>query len=264
MNRPERTISCSEGCGATIVERLVPVATFGGRNVDYWVSEWDGADCLNCRAAREARRKHAEDEKRTEENWSKLMEMLGGAEPAERCTLELATKTFSDQKKAALLIAKNFNALTDSVFFYGPVGTGKSHLAIGIGLDQVRRGYSVAYFTPRSLNREFRRYQLDADKEKKFLRSLCMVDVLIVDELGIGNATEFAQESLQEIIDGRRKNYRNGLVFTSNLNLDDLAKAFRSSRISDRLFGACQQVKVEGPSYRKKPKVKVTHDALAD
>lgn len=245
LTTPQRTRSCAQNCGAQVTElrRMI-----GGFSV--WDGPWDGPDCPTC-AEKLLKAAHDEqDARRVADNRTRLVEMLGGPQPLKECTIEIAKATFAADKKEAVLSASGFNPLMHNLYFFGPVGTGKSHLAMAIAIDQCNRGRSVAYFTPRSLNREFRRFQLDAEKEKKFLKSLWMVDVFVLDELGIGNATEFALESLQEIIDGRRKNYRNGAVFTSNLDLDQLAKAWLSNRISDRLFGNCKQVFLGGESFR--------------
>jgi DNA replication protein DnaC len=240
-----RLRECAQSCGEKVVETYRMAGGSG-----FWVADWGGPNCPACEEKVRARAEEIERAKVEKENRVRLTLMIGGPQPFEEMTIERAMETFAPTKREAVLAAKGFNPLTDNLYFYGPVGTGKSHLAMAIAIEQCNRGRSVAYFTPRSLNREFRRFQLDADKERKFLRFLWLVDVFVLDEVGIGNATEFALESLQEIIDGRKKNYKNGAVFTSNLNLDQLAAHFQSERISDRLFGNCQQIFVSGESYR--------------
>lgn len=253
---PTRSKACARGCGATTIETWVETKSFGGqaRAFGYWVSDWTGDDCPACTKKIEdakAAKKAAEER---EVAIKRLIDQLGGPAPLTTFTLAIAVDTFTLEKQKAVEAAVNFDPMNESLFFYGPCGTGKSHLAIGIAIDQVNKGRSVEYFTPKSLNREFKRYQLDAELEKKFLRRLWMADVFILDELGVRAETAFGQEGLQEIMDGRAKNDREGMVFTTNIDLDEMSRAFGSVRIPDRIRGACRQIFVDGDSFRDRKK----------
>jgi len=247
-----RSKACAAGCGATVLERQIVVeGTHGYQPLVSWEDDWGTPDCPNCRDKKAASSRLELARRQITERLALLEKMLGGPEPLESCTLEKAQDTFSFDKSKAIEAAVKFDPVNENLFFFGPNGSGKSHLAIGIAIDQCRKGASVAYFTPKTLRREFIRVQNDAAAERKLMERLSLVDVFVLDELGVKPETAFSLEALQEVIDGRRKNYRHGMVFTSNLNLDDLGVAFGDRRIPDRLFGACRQLKMDGPSFRR-------------
>ena len=65
----------------------------------------------------------------------------------------------------------------------GPSGTGKTHVALGLGLAACQKGLPVAFVTAAALVNEL----MEARDEKRLLRrqrQLAKVKLLIIDELG--------------------------------------------------------------------------------
>ena len=88
-----------------------------------------------------------------------------------------------------------------------------------------------------------------------FLREdlgLTALPVLVIDDLGIGRDTEFAFQTLYEIVDGRYMAMKGGLIVTSNLSLDDLAAKLGDDRIPSRLASMCKVIRMTGADKRVK------------
>jgi DNA replication protein DnaC len=245
-----RTKTCL-GCEATVQETYVGVGAFG-----YWFQDvWTDPDrCPRCGII-EAGKKAQEDEEKLKaakarlhaSQREKFLKMFGGQKPVDEYTFD---KFDPVMNLPAFQRAKNFNPLSENLFFYGTTGIGKTHLAVALAREQFERGYDVLFFRVPDLMREFRR-NLDADKEDALLKRLITTPILVIDDFGVGKATEYVIERLHEVIDGRQNDYRNGLVITSNLSLNGIAETFKD-RIADRLNGLCELIKLEGQSHRKR------------
>lgn len=129
-----------------------------------------------------------------------------------------------------------------NIYLHGVCGTGKTHLAGAIARKNIEAGRSVEIHKPTEIMRMFRRK--DADEEERMLKKLAGQEVLVIDDLGVGKATEFANQILYEIIDMRINNYRNGLVITSNLSLAEFADKCGDDRLPSRIKGLCRIVPI--------------------
>lgn len=138
-----------------------------------------------------------------------------------------------------------------NLYLHGPCGTGKTHLGFAIAKKFLESGQDVAVYKPTDIMRLFRRK--DAEEEDKQLARMAKHDVLVIDDLGVGKATEFANQILYEIIDLRIMNYRHGLVITSNLSLQQFAEKVGDDRLPSRIAGMCEVVEItSGKDWRIK------------
>ncbi len=112
----------------------------------------------------------------------------------------------------------------------GSTGTGKTHLAIALGLAACRQGRRVRFFTAGALVHRLqelqKQYQLD-----RFLGQLDKVDLLICDELGYLSFSRSGAELLFQIFADRYE--RSSLLITSNLAFSDWGPGL-SGRTHDR------------------------------
>jgi DNA replication protein DnaC len=104
------------------------------------------------------------------------------------------------------------------LWFDGPVGTGKTSLAILLAKAAKDAGRSYAvYPVPRLLAEIKRTFDRDAsDTYLGFFRRLCTVDVLVLDDLGAEKQTEWVLEQLYSIVNERWQDQRS-IVVTTNI-----------------------------------------------
>ena len=139
----------------------------------------------------------------------------------------------------------------------GSYGCGKTHLAAAIANTCVEFGMQTIFLTVPDLL-DWLRYSydsIDQTFEQRF-EELRNVSLLVLDDLGAHNATNWAAEKLFQIVDYR---YIRKLptVVTTNLDLEDLDDRIRS-RLQDPDLVTC--VRITAPDYRTP--VKETRDPL--
>jgi DNA replication protein DnaC len=144
-----------------------------------------------------------------------------------------------------------------NVIFVGTCGTGKTHLAISLGLAACRQGRRVRFFTAAALVNRLeeaqKQYQLD-----RFLTQLDRADLLICDELGYLSFSRGGAELLFQLFADRYE--RRSLLLTSNLGFGDWGQVFQGERMTaallDRLTHRCHIFEMNGESYRFRESMK--------
>ena len=121
------------------------------------------------------------------------------------------------------------------LWFDGPVGTGKTSLAILLAKAAKDAGRSYAvYPVPRLLAEIKRTFDRDAsDSYLGFFRRLCSVDLLVLDDLGAEKQTEWVLEQLYSIVNERWQD-RRSVVVTTNIPDPDPESAGRMLHSSAR------------------------------
>jgi DNA replication protein DnaC len=138
-----------------------------------------------------------------------------------------------------------------NVIALGNSGTGKTHIALGLGLAACRKGLSVGFITAAALVHEL----MEARDEKRLLRlqkQLAKYHLLIIDELGFVPLSKTGAELLFEIFSQRYE--RGSILVTSNLPFDEWTEIFGSERLTgallDRLTHHVHILEMNGESYR--------------
>lgn len=131
----------------------------------------------------------------------------------------------------------------------GSVGTGKSHLAIGVLAEVVRAGRSGLWVHVPSLLREWRASfdRRGEATEEQLLDLLSAPDVLVLDEVG-ADRSEWALSTLSMLVDER---YRSAGALIVTGNCATLAAGI-GERGADRFDELGATVALTGPSYRAK------------
>jgi DNA replication protein DnaC len=139
----------------------------------------------------------------------------------------------------------------ENVIALGNSGTGKTHLALGLGLAACQRGMSVGFTTAAALVHEL----LEARDERRLLRlqkQLVAYKLLIIDELGFVPLSKSGAELLFEIFSQRYE--RGSTLVTSNLPFDEWTEILGSERLTgallDRLTHHVHILEMNGESYR--------------
>jgi len=132
----------------------------------------------------------------------------------------------------------------------GPPGSGKTHLALSIAWSWLERGKTVLYYQVESLmdslSKGYRIWESgNPDGYQSILAFTLNASLLILDDFGVEQPTEWAATKLDQIIDDRYLN-KKPLIITSNLALDRL-----SPRVADRLREGTL-IQLKGESFRKK------------
>lgn len=142
-------------------------------------------------------------------------------------------------------------AAAEPVIFAGPVGTGKTHLAIALGVEATTHRYRVRFFRADDLVRTLIEAR-DEQAVDKLLRQLERVDGLIVDELGFVPFDRTGAELLFNLL-ARRYQHR-ATVVTTNLAFGEWSKVFGDEKLTaallDRLGERAHVIPTSGPSYR--------------
>jgi DNA replication protein DnaC len=139
----------------------------------------------------------------------------------------------------------------ENVIALGPSGTGKTHIALGLGLAACQKGLAVGFITAAALVHEL----MEARDERRLLRlqkQLVRHKLLIIDELGFVPLSKTGAELLFETISQR---YEQGaILITSNLPFDEWTEIFGSERLTgallDRLTHHVNILEMNGESYR--------------
>lgn len=123
-----------------------------------------------------------------------------------------------------------------SILMLGDVGTGKTHLASAIGNQILRETkYSVLYITASSIIRYVKNsFNKDSEySESDAYHYFAKPHLLIIDEVGVQNATEFELTVMFEVINLRYEEMKPTMVI-SNRGIADLPK-YLGDRVVDRL-----------------------------
>jgi DNA replication protein DnaC len=208
-----------------------------------WRSQLNDGLCPACYAVRKANR---EKQQRSHALRNEFIRLLGGEKPYREFTFERFRITPGNQ--VAFETARRFDWSRDNLYLWGPCGVGKTHLAYAAARFCFEEGHSMMIATPPQLSRKVR--MKDPDQEQAALDRFVEVQVLVLDDLGMGHETAFARQTLQEILTGRDFNDRAGLILTSRYSLDQLAAKLADDSIPSRLAGMCRRIEIQGSDGR--------------
>ena len=125
------------------------------------------------------------------------------------------------------LARSEYVARRENIIAVGNSGTGKTHIALALGLAACQKGLSVGFITAAALVHEL----IEARDEKRLLRLQRQVagyKLLIIDELGYVPLSQTGAELLFEVFSQRYE--RSSTMVTSNLPFDEWTGVFASER----------------------------------
>lgn len=157
------------------------------------------------------------------------------------------------RKRFKELKTLNFIAEGRNVILAGNPGTGKTHMAIGLGIDACNMGYKVYFATVPSLINELKESKSDK-KLYTFEKRFEKYDLIIADELGYISFDKEGSELLFTFLSLRAE--RKSTIITTNLSFDRWNEVFNDAVLTaaliDRLTHKSYVINMNGNSYRMK------------
>lgn len=166
-------------------------------------------------------------------------------------SLELFQKAVTSCKN----FINNFNSDYHNLLFYGTVGSGKTFLSCCVAKELLERDYSVMFFSAVEL---FRKILLlidytDNTKLNNFFDSIYQCDLLVIDDLGTENSTDYFKTNLCDIINTRIE-MEKPMIITTNLNMEGIRERY-TDRVFSRIFGNYDSYKFMGRDIRIQQKI---------
>ena len=156
-------------------------------------------------------------------------------------------------------LVSDYPAVERGLLFMGPVGVGKTHLAVAILHGLLEKGVPCLFYEFGALLKEIQDSFNPASPatELKVLAPIYEVEVLVLDELGAVKPTDWARDMMTQVI-GRRYNDRKLTVFTTNYAderrqpSDETLEDRIGARVRSRLYEMCRTVTLEGEDWRRR------------
>ncbi len=155
------------------------------------------------------------------------------------------------------LTAAKFVLSKENLILYGPVGTGKTHLATAIGVEACNQGKTVKFFRTAALVNQLSEAKTSGSLNK-YLRQIQKCDLLICDEWGYVPFEKGGAQLLFQVISECYE--KRSVIITTNLEFSHWNGIFydekMTSAIIDRLIHHSHLLVFTGPSYR------LTHSSI--
>jgi DNA replication protein DnaC len=166
-------------------------------------------------------------------------------------TFDFAFNPRIHQAAVRELAGCGFIEKAECVFFLGPSGVGKSHLASAIGHEACRRGHDTLYKAAFDLLKWIGAGKGDGTHERRLIQ-IVRLPLLILDDFGLQPLSDSMQADLFEIIKGRYGTA--ATVITSNRDFGEWPEVFSNPLVAsaamDRLVHRAVKIVIEGKSYR--------------
>lgn len=178
------------------------------------------------------------------------------------CHFNSYTPNNESQKIAlnyAISFTKDFPAVDRGILFTGPVGVGKTHLAVSILKGLSEHGFRCLFYEFGTLLKEIQDSYNAFTKtsELTVLAPVLNVEVLVLDELGASKPTDWVRDTMAHIINSRY-NDRKPTIFTTNYpderpsEREETLEDRIGVRLRSRLYEMCKTIEMRGPDYRRR------------
>jgi DNA replication protein DnaC len=139
----------------------------------------------------------------------------------------------------------------EAVHLLGPPGTGKSHLAVALGVEAIKAGRSVYFSTLADLIASLAKAEREGTLRER-IRFLSAFALLIVDEIGYLPVVPGGGNLFFQLVNARYE--KGALILTSNRGFAEWGEVFGdpvvATALLDRLLHHAVVIQIEGSSYR--------------
>jgi DNA replication protein DnaC len=158
-----------------------------------------------------------------------------------------------------------------SLLFSGMSGTGKSHLAISLGVLACVMGYRVLYTTSADMLTTLHLALATDDLQQK-LKPFVRCDLIIIDEVGLDRPERQAYKTddaglFYKVIAARYEARRSSII-TTNIEYDKwgdyLGDDIATAAILDRLAHHSYSINIVGPSWRVREHSRLNSDPAGE
>jgi len=156
-----------------------------------------------------------------------------------------------ERERILALAQLDFIDRNEVVHLLGPPGTGKTHLAIALGIEAVKAGKSVYFGTLAEIIASLEKAEREGTLAGR-IRFLTRNALLIVDEIGYLPLSKTGANLFFQLINARYE--RGAIILTSNRAFKEWGEIFGDNVVAaallDRLLHHAVVIQIDGNSYR--------------
>lgn len=168
-----------------------------------------------------------------------------------------------DKNRILALAELSFIDRGEVVHLLGPPGTGKSHLAVALGVEAVKAGKSVYFATLAEIIDSLGK----AEREGNLAQRIAFITrpaLLIIDEVGYLPVQKGGANLFFQLVNARYE--RGAVILTSNRGFSEWGEVFGDTVVAaallDRLLHHALVIEIAGNSYRLREHAKLVPDSL--
>ena len=168
-----------------------------------------------------------------------------------------------DKNRILALAEPGFIDRGEVIHLLGPPGTGKSHLAVALGVEAVKAGKSVYFATLAEIIDTLGK----AEREGKLAQRIAFITrpaLLIIDEVGYLPVQKGGANLFFQLVNARYE--RGAVILTSNRGFSEWGEVFGDTVVAaallDRLPHHAIVIEIAGNSYRLREHAKLVPDSL--